>query len=145
MSEPIISPWIIYFISQSFYIRATFFILFAVFFAFVLYLLLDRGEMVNDWTLYNRTPELYSEALREVNDKLEVNKKKIIKYISISLALLFIAFSIPNEETFYKMLVADQLTYENVDKLGDSAKDTVDYIFDKIEEVQNGSTESEEK
>lgn len=64
--------------------------------------------------------------------------------------ILFMIFAvitalIPSKQTMYTMLVTDQLTYENIDKLGDSAKDSVDYIFDKIEEVQNGSTESEGK
>lgn len=55
------------------------------------------------------------------------------------LFMIFVVMTalIPSKQTMYTMLVADQLTYENVDKLSDSAKDAVDYIFDKIEEVQN--------
>lgn len=38
----------------------------------------------------------------------------------------------PSEETMYKMLVAQYVTYENVDKVTESIKEGVDYIFKKL-------------
>lgn len=38
----------------------------------------------------------------------------------------------PSEETMYKMLVAQYVTYENVDKATESIKEGVDYIFKKL-------------
>lgn len=39
----------------------------------------------------------------------------------------------PSEETMYKMLVAQYVTYENVDKATESIKEGVDYIFKKLD------------
>lgn len=38
----------------------------------------------------------------------------------------------PSEETMYNMLVAQNVTYENVDKATEAIKDGVDYIFKKL-------------
>lgn len=38
----------------------------------------------------------------------------------------------PSEETMYKMLAAQYVTYENVDKATESIKEGVDYIFKKL-------------
>lgn len=38
----------------------------------------------------------------------------------------------PSEGTMYKMLVAQNVTYENVDKATKTIKDGVDYIFKKL-------------
>lgn len=39
---------------------------------------------------------------------------------------------LPSQETCYKMMVASQVTEENVKKAEDVIKDSVDYIFEKI-------------
>ena len=39
------------------------------------------------------------------------------------------------KETCYQMIAAHYLTYENVDAVGGQAKEVVDYIFDKVDEV----------
>ena len=46
---------------------------------------------------------------------------------------------IPNDRTIYKMLIAKNVTYENLDKASEVIKDSVDYIFDKV----NGKEEGE--
>lgn len=55
---------------------------------------------------------------------------KIISIIAVVLSCLTIF--IPKEETMYKMMVANYITYENVDKATDAIKDGVDYVMDKI-------------
>ncbi len=39
---------------------------------------------------------------------------------------------IPSQETMYKMLVTNYVTYENAEIATDAIKDSVDYIFDKL-------------
>lgn len=41
---------------------------------------------------------------------------------------------LPSQETCYKMMVASQVTEENIQKAEDVIKDSVDYIFEKINE-----------
>ena len=55
--------------------------------------------------------------------------KKILIVICISAGVYTVT---PSEETMYKMLVAQYVTYENVDKATESIKEGVDYIFKKL-------------
>ena len=48
---------------------------------------------------------------------------------------------LPTEKTCYTMLVSSQLTEENIHNVGDNAKEVVDYIFEKIHEVQSTDEE----
>lgn len=120
MSEPIISPWLVYLINvlMNFQGVTILFLLFAggSFAAFGLVVIALMGD-----------------------DEYEKTFSNCLKGLKISGILfsvfLIISILIPSKETMYTMLVADQVTYENVDKLGEGAKETVDYIFDKIEEV----------
>lgn len=48
---------------------------------------------------------------------------------------------LPTEKTCYTMLVSSQLTEENIHDVGDNAKEVVDYIFEKIQEVQSTNEE----
>lgn len=58
--------------------------------------------------------------------------RKIVILFSISI-LIVIPF-IPSKETCYKMMVASQITDTNIQKAEDVIKDSVDYIFEKINE-----------
>ena len=55
--------------------------------------------------------------------------KKLLIVFAISMGGVVV---IPSEETMYKMLVAQYVTYENVDKATESIKEGVDYIFKKL-------------
>lgn len=128
MSEPIISPWLIYLIEASSTIKTVLFGLFIVFcVATLVHFLISIEEIDLDLS----------------DTDLARHKKAAIRWVVIAIITALIAAFVPTKETCYKLLIANYTTYENVDKLGDGAKDTVDYVFDKIEEVQNGSTESE--
>lgn len=49
--------------------------------------------------------------------------------------ITLIAFTfLPSEETCYKMMISAQVTEENINKAEDVIKDSVDYIFEKINE-----------
>ena len=58
--------------------------------------------------------------------------RKIVIFFSI-LLIIVIPF-IPSKETCYKMMVASQITDTNVQKAEDVIKNSVDYIFEKINE-----------
>jgi hypothetical protein len=58
--------------------------------------------------------------------------RKIVIFFSI---LLFIVIPfIPSKETCYKMMIASQITDNNIQKAEDVIKNSVDYIFEKINE-----------
>lgn len=60
--------------------------------------------------------------------------KKAFKFSIITLivsSLMYVV--IPSKDVMYEMLVAKYVTYENVDKATNTIKDSVDYIFDKLD------------
>lgn len=125
MEGPIISPWLIYLINASLGIRISL--------SFIGSLLL-----VLAWSLYTNsdTTFVWSDSYKDQ----ELSKKyKRTKNVAIAIAVLVLltAFLIPSKNTCYQMLAAHYMTYENVDALGGQAKDVVDYIFDKVDEVTN--------
>lgn len=71
----------------------------------------------------------YGEEDRHLITKLT----KILKKVLIVLCIITGVYTVtPSEETMYKMLVAQNVTYENVDKATKTIKDGVDYIFKKL-------------
>ena len=71
----------------------------------------------------------YGEEDRHLITKLA----KILKKVLIVLCIITGVYTVtPSEETVYKMLVAQNVTYENVDKATEAIKDGVDYIFKKL-------------
>lgn len=69
-------------------------------------------------------------------DGWDDNNFVIKKALKITLIILCIATSsnifIPSEKTMYTMMVANVVTYENVDKAADVISDSVDYVMDKL-------------
>ena len=61
-----------------------------------------------------------------------IRTRNIVILFSISI-LIVIPF-IPSKETCYKMMVASQITYHNIQTAEDTIKKSVDYIFEKINE-----------
>ena len=65
--------------------------------------------------------------------------KKMFKYLIISLSVSGFLFTIiPSQDTMMKMLIAQNITYERVEGGKETVKDTVDYIFEKIDESKKG-------
>ena len=64
--------------------------------------------------------------------------KKWLK-VSATLCIVFSIFAvaIPSKETMYTMMVANLVTYENVEIATDAIKDGVDYIFEKLDIDEN--------
>ena len=64
--------------------------------------------------------------------KSAIRTRKIV--ILFSILLLIVIPFIPSKETCYKMMVASQITDNNIQKAEDTIKNSVDYIFEKINE-----------
>ena len=76
-------------------------------------------------------------ASEEVNS--DIDYQKAFKYIIISLSVSGFLFTIiQSRDTMMKMLVAQNITYERVEGGKEMVKDTVDYIFEKIDENKKG-------
>ena len=69
---------------------------------------------------------------KEKELKSAIRTRKIVIFFSI-LILIVIPF-IPSKETCYKMMVSSQITDTNIQKAEDVIKNSVDYIFEKINE-----------
>lgn len=109
--KPIINPWLFYLVDVIDSFRFTIFILLMLFtLGFGLQVIIEHdGE----------------------EDEVKVIKaiKKI--FIAVALGITFSAF-IPSKKTCYQMMIASQVTEENIQKAEDVIKDSVDYIFEKI-------------
>ena len=150
MQEPIISPWLIYLanVPQAVAFVSVFTVLAGVVIAgvavFFRYMAMDEAK-----TLKNKSRRYsYREAEREVEEELmseahkrEADAKKLKRIAVVALVVAALSLAVgafmPSKETCYQMIAAHYLTYENVDAVGGQAKEVVDYIFDKVDEVTN--------
>lgn len=64
-------------------------------------------------------------------------KKGIIAWVVSVLALV----AIPSKDTMYAMLVAQNVTYENVELAGNVVTDVVDYIIDAVDQLNDSGGE----
>lgn len=69
---------------------------------------------------------------QEKEKKSAIRTRKIV--ILFSILLLVVIPFIPSKETCYKMMVASQITDTNIQKAEDVINNSVDYIFEKINE-----------
>ena len=74
--------------------------------------------------------DLWSDQEKE--KKSDIRTRTIV--ILFSILLLVVIPFIPSKETCYKMLIASQITDTNIQKAEDTIKNSVDYIFEKINE-----------
>lgn len=113
--KPIISPWIIYFASRADALGTLFLIVAIVAFAVCLI-----GF-----------------------DDLTKNGFKL--FISIGIISAILTILTPSTETVYTMVVANEITPDNIQIIGKTGKDVVDYITDQIDKVVNEDDEKENK
>ncbi len=133
MSTPIINPWVIYLIN-----------------------LCDNLKTLSIISICITVVAVIITGLRwafDENDCCDEEDVKVIRqyymeWIKIPAIVLICSLVcgivLPTEKTCYTMLVTSQLTEENIHNVGDNAKEVVDYIFEKIEEVQSTDEEMEE-
>ena len=122
--KPIINPWLFYIVDCLDALKMVCIIavpVLVIVIAILSYIIEDLGLDIDDLGL-NKENEL----------KSAIRTRKIVIFLSI-LILIVIPF-IPSKETCYKMMVSSQITDNNIQKAEDVIKDSVDYIFEKINE-----------
>lgn len=69
--------------------------------------------------------------------------KKYLKTSVIWLCVSGLLFTvIPSKDTMYTMIVLDNVTTDNIQAIGKTGKDVVDYITDQIDKVVNDKEEN---
>lgn len=130
MNAPIINPWVIYLINLCDNIKTLSIIAICITVVAVVIIGLSWG-----FEEYDCCDEEDTKAIRQY----------YMKWIKIPTVVLICSLvfnaALPTEKTCYTMLVSSQLTEENIHNVGDNAKEVVDYIFEKIQEVQSTDEE----
>ena len=76
-------------------------------------------------------------------------RKTISKSIIGCVVMTIITIMTPNTETIYTMAVVNEITADNIQTIGKTGKDVVDYITDQIDKIvndnKNDDTEENEK
>ena len=115
--KPIINPWLIYFVDSLDLVQLS-------------CILMILALVVAILLLTARISDFGGDEKEEL--KSARRTRKIVIFFSI--LLLIIVPLIPSRETCYKMIIASQLTDNNIQKAEDTIKESVDYIFEKINE-----------
>lgn len=129
--KPIISPWVIYLIDlvDKFQgiIRAALCVL-----GFAIVVL---GIM---WLLFSMD--------YDQDDSIIVTCKKYLKKSIIWFVVSVLLFAVfTSKDTMYVMLTLDNVTTNNIQTIGKTGKDVVDYITDQIDKIVNDKDEKENK
>lgn len=119
--NPIISPWLIYFAELADSINMTF--LFVALIAFIIMAFAFIPYMDN-----------------KKDETLKQCLKKSFIWFCISIAIVVIT---PSKDTVYTMVVLDNVTTYNIQAIGKTGKDVVDYITEQIDKVVNEDDEKE--
>lgn len=133
MSTPIINPWVIYLINLCDNLKTLSIISICITVVAVIIIGLHWAFDENDCC---------------DEEDVKVIRQYYMEWIKIpaivSICSLVCSIVLPTKKTCYTMLVTSQLTEENIHNVGDNAKEIVDYIFEKIQEVQSTDEEMEE-
>lgn len=79
----------------------------------------------------------------ERNEGFIVVCKKYLKKSVIWLCVSGLLFTvIPSKDTMYTMIVLDNVTTDNIQAVGKTGKDVVDYITDQIDKIVNNKEEN---
>lgn len=126
--KPIISPWLIYLIDLFDDLRELF---------GIASILLGCVAVVLSiiW--------LFSSMDYRQDEKPIVTCKKYLKKSVIWLCVSSLLFTVtPSKDTMYTMIVLDDVTTDNIQAIGKTGKDVVDYITDQIDKVVNDKEEN---
>lgn len=122
MNEPIISPWVFYWVETMGQIRDVVNCVIGVtMFISVIFLLLALA---------------FEKEEREEHISEEIFKR-IIKILAIVGVVSVIGFMfMPSKGTMYKMLAASYMTQENIENVGESIDKIADKLVEKINQVK---------
>lgn len=113
--EPIVSPWLIYLASISGLFKTL--LCFFGMFGFGVCAIYCLVECIDE-------------------NSILTNIKKLKKPMIICIILSIIGLLIPNEKTIYTMIIAKNVTYNNINFGIDTIKELIDYIVTKIGELK---------
>lgn len=68
-----------------------------------------------------------------MDDDEKATFKKFKKFMAISLIFLSIGIAIPSKRTCIEMLIASNVTYENVSETKEEVYEFIDYVVDKLD------------
>lgn len=133
--QPIINPWLFYLVDLVGNLSVILWVLLVVLIA------VDIASLLI-WTYIN---DNCSNKTREEDVEAKLRFLKLFKrtLLPIILTVLLIAV-IPSKKTIYTMIIVDNVTPNNLTTVGDTAKDTVDYIVDKVDQILNKDSSDEE-
>ena len=132
MNEPIISPWVFYLINLFNNVLWLFGLV------AILSIITCAGYIVVGLCIYDA-------AYKEEKEEFAKKAIRIFKYIFATLIVsCVITIFVPSSDTIYKMLVASQVTPHNIEVMGDTVENSIDYIFEKIQSLDD-TEESEEE
>lgn len=119
--KPIISPWLIYFASRADNLVTFFGVIAGI-----------CGSIAIG---------AFFAGLVEYNEPFKF-RKTISKSIIGCVVMTIITIMTPNTETIYTMAVVNEITPDNIQTIGKTGKDVVDYITDQIDKVVNDKKEN---
>lgn len=122
--KPIISPWIIYFASRADNLTTFFGVIAGI-----------CGSIAIC---------AFFAGLTGYNEPFKF-RKTISKLIIGCVVMTIITIMTPNTETIYTMMVTKEITPNNIQAIGKTGKDVVDYITDQIDKIMNEDDEKENK
>lgn len=133
--NPIISPWSIYLINVLSGLKNIFIA------AVVAAIFVGIGSAIYFLTVI-ADPYYDEDDEKDQNKILNIKKcfKKSVVGLIISALLVVIA---PSKDTMYTMLALDNLTTDNIQAIGKTGKDVIDYVSDQIDKIVNGNNSND--
>ena len=126
--KPLISPWLIYFASRADNLTTFFGVIAGI------CSIIAMGAFFAGLAGYDEPFKF---------------RKTISKSIIGCVVMTIITIMTPNTETIYTMAVVNEITPDNIQTIGKTGKDVVDYITDQIDKTvndnKNDDTEENEK
>lgn len=127
--KPIISPWLIYLID----LVDKFQVIINIALVVLGFTIICLGIA---WLLFSMD--------YDQDDSIIVICKKYLKKSIIWFVVSGLLFAVvPSKDTMYVMLTLDNVTTDNIQAIGKTSKDVVDYITDQIDKIVNKDDEKE--
>ena len=129
--KPIISPWLIYLID----LVDKFQVIINIALVVLGFTIICLGIA---WLLFSME--------YDKDDSIIITCKKYLKKSIIWVVVSGLLFAVvPSKDTMYVMLTLDNVTTDNIQAIGKTGKDVVDYITDQIDKIVNKDDEKENK
>lgn len=129
--KPIINPWIMYVIGLANNISLIFTaVIVFLFVAIIIAAALGFFQFIENY-------DNFDEFLEEYHTAVKWFKKGCVSLIIAGIVMILI----PSEKTLYSMVVLENVTPNNIEIAGNTGKDVIDYLFDKIDQMNDEEEE----